>query len=228
MSHFSHLRRHIPDLAAKRILDIGASRGTFLLEASKNGATVTGIEPNPAYIAIANQRSKDEGVPLTMIEGVGEHLPFPDGAFDFVNLSQVIEHVQEPLPVLKEIARVLAPKGAAYIGVPARYSFKDPHFHIYFVNWMPRSWGHRFIGLLGKHKAYTPEAGRQRIDEMHYYTYSDFKKTLSTFGLATRDIREERILGEVPALLRPAALLFYRQILRPFHYDSAHLIAQKP
>lgn len=228
MSHFSHLSRHIPNLASRRILDIGASRGTFLLEASKTGAKVTGIEPNPAYIAIANERAKEEHTPLTMIEGVGEHLPFPDGSFDFVNLSQVIEHVNEPIPVLKEIARVLAPKGSAYIGVPARFSFKDPHFHIYFVNWMPRSWGHRFIGILGKHKAYTPEAGRQRIDEMHYYTYSDFKKLLGTLGLETRDIREERLAQEVPKFLQPLAFLLYRQILRPFHYDSAHIIAEKP
>lgn len=228
MTHFEHLRHRIPDLTKRRILDIGASRGSFLLEAAKAGASAVGIEPNPAYIEIANQRSKEEGVPISIVEGVGEDLPFPDSSFDFVNLSQVIEHVDEPVPVLEEIARVLSPGGVAYMGVPARYSFKDPHFHVYFVNWMPRTWGHWFIGLLGKHKAYTPEAGKQRIDEMHYYTYSAFRKLLSTLGLSARDIREERIKSEVFFLLQPLALLLYRQVLRPFHYDSAHLIAEKP
>jgi SAM-dependent methyltransferase len=48
----------------------------------------------------------------------GARLPFRGGAFDSVLCTQVLEHVPEPLAVLKEITRVLSPGGVAMISVP--------------------------------------------------------------------------------------------------------------
>lgn len=41
------------------------------------------------------------------IVAMGENLPFPDGSFDLVVISNVIEHVTQPFSVVSEAHRVL-------------------------------------------------------------------------------------------------------------------------
>ena len=41
----------------------------------------------------------------------GVHLPFADGSFDVVWCKQVLEHVEQPEPLLHEVGRVLRPGG---------------------------------------------------------------------------------------------------------------------
>jgi len=51
-------------------------------------------------------------------------LPFPDAYFDAVLSSGVLEHVSEPLASLKEIKRILKPKGYFFVfRLPNKYSY---------------------------------------------------------------------------------------------------------
>lgn len=54
--------------------------------------------------------------PNVVADGAG--LPFRSGSFDSVLCTQVLEHVPDPLAVVKEIARVLRPGGVALITTP--------------------------------------------------------------------------------------------------------------
>ena len=55
-------------------------------------------------------------------------LPFGDGEFDTVILSDVLEHVPTPTLLWREMARILAPKGAVIMNVPFYYWLHDvPH-----------------------------------------------------------------------------------------------------
>lgn len=230
MTHFDHLSRAVPNLIARRILDVGSGRGKFIVDFMKRGGDVSGIEINPAYIAIARERARAAGIDVKdvkIIEGVAENLPFPDRSFGFVNLSEVVEHVRDPNIVMREVSRVLAPGGMAYVSAPARYSVCDPHFHILFVNWIPRAWCNRFVSLFGSHKDYSGPAGIQNLVEMHYYTYGGFRRLLENAGFEVADIRELEIKKRYPAVLCPFAFAVYRLIARPFAYGSMHVLAKK-
>jgi SAM-dependent methyltransferase len=55
-------------------------------------------------------------------------IQFPDNSFDVIHCSHVLEHVQEDLKAIREIARVLRPTGWATILVPisSETTFDDP------------------------------------------------------------------------------------------------------
>ena len=228
MSHFGNLERHIPDLRSRRILDLGSGKGDFLIDAATHGTRATGIELNRAYIEEARSKARAAGYDdLEIVAGAGETLPFPDASFGFVNLSEVIEHVAEPVSVLRETWRVLVPGGAAYVSVPSRFGLRDPHYHLYFVNWLPRAWADGFVRLFGKEKHDAGEAGHQRLADMHYYTYRAFTRVARAAGFSVQDIRELRIGRALPPFLRSVALVVYRTLARPAYFDSFHFLLRK-
>jgi len=57
-----------------------------------------------------------------------KELPFADGEFDTIILSDVLEHVAEPERLCREVARVLSPKGKLLMNVPFYYMLHEqPH-----------------------------------------------------------------------------------------------------
>lgn len=54
------------------------------------------------------------------IAGFGEQLPFSTSSFDWALVSEVLEHVHKPLPILREVARVLRAEGKAVLTVPVQ------------------------------------------------------------------------------------------------------------
>jgi ubiquinone/menaquinone biosynthesis C-methylase UbiE len=224
--HWEHLSALVPGLARSRILDLGAGKGSFLVYAASQGAEVTGLELSPSYIEIAQNRAKEAGVTIALAQGRAEELPFPDQSFDFVNASEVIEHVQDPDRMLKELRRVLRSNGKAYMSVPNRFGFKDPHFRLFFVNWLPRAFADFFISLFGTHKDYADtSAGHQRLGSMHYYTYDRIKSLLDENGFTSTDIRWYRITHEFNGLKRLLARCVY-PLLRTFYFDTFHLLLE--
>lgn len=60
----------------------------------------------------------------------GRVIPLPDGGADCAMATEVLEHCPDPLPVLKEIRRVLAPGGILFFTVPFLWPIHDaPHDH---------------------------------------------------------------------------------------------------
>jgi len=49
-------------------------------------------------------------------------LPFNENSFDFVIMLAVLEHLDHPAEIVREIERVLKPKGKLILTVPSRYS----------------------------------------------------------------------------------------------------------
>lgn len=209
MSHLDNLLLVVPDLPSRRILDVGAGRGEFLIDAVKRRYRAEGIEYNPRYIEQAEEQARRAGVSIQIRRGVGEALPFQNGSFDFINMAEVIEHVFDPQKVLGEVARVLSEHGLAYVSVPNRYGIYDPHFHVLFVNWLPRRLSDLFLRLVGGHKDYShSDAGHQRLSDMHYMTRSQFEKLCDTHSLVFFDSREQKIKKRFPRFEAPLSRLY--------------------
>lgn len=226
-THLEYLQEWRPDILKGRILDLGSGRGDFLIDVVRNSGNIVGVETSKEYIQISHEKAKEAGVVLEIINGSGENLPFDDNIFEFVNLAEVIEHVREPEQVLKQVYRVLKRGGQAYMSVPNRFGFKDQHFKLYFVNWLPRYLAPRFIGLFGKHKDYVDACQRgigfQKLNEMHYYTYGGIKKICQNVGFKTTDIREQKIKKLYPSNTKYLFFLVLYKLAKLFYFNSFHL-----
>ena len=227
MSHFDNIEKNISSLRQKKILDLGCGRGSFIVQAAIAGCDVVGLEKYEKYIRIAKKHGQEKGLELNIIEGVAEDLPFADNSFDFINISEVIEHVNDSLRTLQEVRRTLRPGGQAYMSVPNRFSFKDPHYKLFFINWLPRTWAEIIIRILGKTKKSGTEAGFQKLSEMHYYTYANISKILKNLGFNTTDSRKRKIIKRFDK--GPLGEFVYILYLpfRNFYFGTFHLYIKK-
>lgn len=57
--------------------------------------------------------------PSVDVVGDGRQMPFSDASMDVVLITQVLEHVAEPIAVISEIRRVLKPGGTLLLSVPS-------------------------------------------------------------------------------------------------------------
>jgi SAM-dependent methyltransferase len=57
-------------------------------------------------------------------------IPYDDASFDLVISNQVLEHIEDPRPVLAELGRVLKPGGSMYHHFPSREVLREGHIGI--------------------------------------------------------------------------------------------------
>ena len=92
-----------------RLLDVAAGPGHLAAAAAQHGARVTGVDLAPAMVALASKLHPD----VSFREASADRLPFPDASFDAVTCAYGVGHFPDPVRVLAEFARVLAPGGIA-------------------------------------------------------------------------------------------------------------------
>lgn len=97
----------------KSVIDIGCGDGFLLkklLEKNKN-IKALGVDISP----VAVEKAKENGVECRLLD-ITERLPFEDNSFESVILLDVLEHMLQPEPVLREAVRVAGEY--VYISVP--------------------------------------------------------------------------------------------------------------
>jgi ubiquinone/menaquinone biosynthesis C-methylase UbiE len=105
---------------ARRILDVGCGPGQFtiLLAEAVPGAETWGIDLAPTMIELAREHAAKSPAAARLHFEVADvaKLPFPDAHFDAVVSSGSIKHWPDAGAGLREMHRVLAPGGRAFVG----------------------------------------------------------------------------------------------------------------
>lgn len=96
---------------AERVLDVGCGWGRELIRL-KNAV---GIDLCLPFIRTARNYVKND-----VILADAHHLPFREKAFDFIVISEVLEHIANSFRILIELKRVLKIKGKLLIQTPNR------------------------------------------------------------------------------------------------------------
>lgn len=97
-----------------RFLDVGCNMGMLLRLARERGWETVGIDPSPSLSALAREELGLDVHTCWLHEAPAAL----HGTFDVVALSDVFEHVTDPLGMLADARRMLAPGGILYVKVP--------------------------------------------------------------------------------------------------------------
>lgn len=168
------------DAKGLRLLDVGTGIGILVQEARRMGYEAIGVEPSQKLQAHA------VSLGLPVVQGV---LPHPEisGPFDVVTIIDVIEHVTDPVDLLRSAADLLAPGGILVVVTPDRSSIAAAT--------MGRRWWH------------------YRVAHISYFEPETLEAALGHAGLRQIGLRRptwyfpmdylaERALGYMPRWLR--------------------------
>lgn len=95
-------------------LDVGCGPGTDAVELARRmpaGASVEGVDASEAMLAEARRRAAAAGLGITFRAGDASRLPYRDASFDICRVTTVLQHVGDPLRVIREMSRVTRPGG---------------------------------------------------------------------------------------------------------------------
>ncbi|KAK4946363.1 hypothetical protein LTR10_014561 [Elasticomyces elasticus] len=118
-----HARRTAQDSAAfliphikpnHRILDVGCGPGTITADLAAlvpQGSVIGGDAVESVLQQASAFASSRDLTNITFQKIDANNLPFPDNTFDIVYCHQVLQHVKDPVQILKEMRRVAKPSG---------------------------------------------------------------------------------------------------------------------
>ncbi len=149
----------------KRVLDVGCGNGYLGKILAGRGFEVTGIE---------QRGGTDECFPpeVRLVEAdLEKGIPALDGKFDYAICADVLEHVRDPLRVLKQVREILTPGGLLIASLPNSGN-------LYF----------RLVVLSGRF----PQYDKGLFDKTHvrFYTWDGWRELLSNAGFAIGRVNE--------------------------------------
>jgi 2-polyprenyl-3-methyl-5-hydroxy-6-metoxy-1,4-benzoquinol methylase len=198
-----------------RLLEVGAAAGLFMKSAEHAGWTVTGLEPLPAPAAYARNR-----LGLDVLERTVEDAPFDEASFDAVACFETIEHVLDPLGMLRAIHRLMRPRGLLVLTTPnwealsrhalgAQWAVLSPAEHLYYFSegtltpllkragfsWVHyhRDFAPRAVETMNARYTHAPGSARQRM-------YSAFVRTLGPWLF--REIQRRGLADQLVCVAR--------------------------
>lgn len=117
----AYLRSILPPSGRTLEVGCGSARLSCFLAMAGYRTACLDLSVPAVRLAVANYAAG--GARGVFVVGDGFRLPFPDGAFDVVLSTGLLEHFEDPTPLVREMARVLRPAGLFYSDiVPRKFS----------------------------------------------------------------------------------------------------------
>ncbi|RIK43879.1 MAG: hypothetical protein DCC55_04265 [Chloroflexi bacterium] len=145
-----------------RVLDVGCAIGLFLVATNADGWESYGVDPSEPLSTYGREKY---GVEIYHSEL--SQMAFPRRHFDVVTLWNVIEHLLDPMAVLREVHRVLRPGGLLILQMP---------------NWDDIA--REFLG---------PQWDMFVTDHFYYFTHATTRQMLARTGFTLKDIESAEL-----------------------------------
>ncbi len=102
-------------LFGKRVLDVGCGGGILAESMANEGANVTGLDMGKEPLEVARLHALETGTKLTYVQStIEEHVKDNQGLYDVVTCMEMLEHVPDPLSVIKSCEKLIKPGGHVY------------------------------------------------------------------------------------------------------------------
>jgi SAM-dependent methyltransferase len=135
------------DIRGKDVLDFGCGPGGLSFHlAQLEPKRIIGIELDPEYVKGCDELKRKRNDPrldcVTFALGSVEGLPFPDASFDTILAFDCLEHIMQPVEIMRDWRRVLRPGGKVLAWWSPYKSPYGPHMEAI----VPIPWGHVIFG----------------------------------------------------------------------------------
>lgn len=175
--------------ARPNLLDVGCGRGQLADAARRLNYRVTAIECHPAALAIARDRV-DELFSIDLCDRHTVSSEFANRQFDVILFADVLEHLPDPLTVLRFYLGFLGPGGRVVISLPNM-----------------ASWDRRLALLFGRFDY--ADSGVMDRTHLRFFTFRTARTLLAEAGLVTLSV------GHAPGVVRAFLPLIKRFFARP-------------
>jgi SAM-dependent methyltransferase len=128
--------------AGWRVLDVATGTGSAAIAAARLGCSAVGIDYVPALLERGRLRAAAERLPVELLDGDAEALPFADGSFDAVTSVFGVMFAPDHARAAAELVRVCRPGGT-----------------IALASWTPDGFIGELLRTVGRHVP--PPAGLQ-------------------------------------------------------------------
>ena len=170
-----------------RVLDVGCGPGTITAELADlvgPDGEVLGIDAAPAVIELAEAAAAaKDGVRPRYAVGDVMALDLPDGSYDVVHAHQVLQHLDDPVGALREMARVAGPGGLVAV--------RDADYAA--MTWFPELPGLAdwldVYSTVARSNGAEPDAGRRLLDWARHAGFEDVTSSASVWCFATQEDR---------------------------------------
>jgi SAM-dependent methyltransferase len=207
-----------PDVAGKRVLEVGCGHGAMAVDLARRGATVVGVDLDEGRIDFANRnlaaRFPELANRVTFRSVDASALPH-DEPFDILLSKDTLEHVEDVASQLRAWAELLKPGGLAYIGFsPLFYSPYGDHGR----TGLKIPWVHAVLPRPVVRAAAARHNGRPRIGSLNDIglngnTPEEFRTAFADSGLTLLNIqynKGDKKLLKVLDMVRARAPRFER------------------
>jgi SAM-dependent methyltransferase len=109
----------------QRVLDVGCGTGVTTAAAADLGATVVGLDPSAPYLDHARRHRARPGAAFE--RGDARVMGYADASFDAAVSTLVLDVVPDPLPIAREMLRVVRPGGVVASAV---HEFRGAYAHV--------------------------------------------------------------------------------------------------
>lgn len=206
----------------KKILDMAAGCGSFVIQGLKNGYDTYGIEPEIWKHELVDLKFNENNYPTQwrnrIVKGIGENLPFENETFDLFDSWQTIEHVQNEEECIRELFRVLKKGGKGFLSGPDYICFFEGHYRMF---WFPllnpnSKFAKFYVKLMGR-----PLEGLKTFHAVNPFNTRKYAKKV---GFKIIDIKRKQIYDAVKRRLPILKYKVFSPVL-PLIYAAWDLFA---
>lgn len=173
-----------------KLLDVGAGIGLLSQKLAGLGFTVSACDLEPRHF-------RAHSIPIKKAD-LQTKLPYPNQSFDYITCTEVIEHLENPWHVCRELARVLKNDGKLVLTLPnfsnllSRLVFFTRGNFRQFDEWFWQHWGH-----------------------INPITFMELAKILDSAGFKVEEIQTQEKIGQPYA--------FFLRLLQKTSSTTFHL-----
>ncbi|MFB0560520.1 MAG: class I SAM-dependent methyltransferase [Candidatus Lokiarchaeia archaeon] len=207
-------------LKGKRALDVGSGSGGISIAFVKNNIETVNFDTERKYTIVSQRWAEENGVELNQMLASGEEMPFKDESFDVILCSDVIEHVERPENLVREISRMLKKGGILYVTCPNKMSprliWEDNHYFLPLIVLLPRKLADIYVRATNR---------GEKTEVIFLPTYSKlitmFKKVgieLYSFELENKinEFKKSSLYEKFPGLINFYSKHVYLKWISPF------------